>query len=142
LRLRKGEKGKFMRRGKTDKETMMTLTGDQIIGEIINNNMALLPIAISPHGHLGSLFERFLYGRDPMPIPKYKSNRPNGLAAAKLASSSRNVPRGVLKRANEIWRTEHPDTYYGNSYKAMDPRTYFDQELGLIISTAISSHLL
>ena len=77
-----------------------------------------------------------------MPLPDFKSNRPNAKAAAKLASSSRHVPRGILKRANDIWRSEHPDTFYGKSYKAMDPWTYFDQELGLVISTAISSHLL
>ena len=121
---------------------MMTRTGDQIIGEILDQDMALLPIAISPHGHLGSLFERFLYGKDALPLPEFKENRPNAEAAAKLATSSRHVPRGILKRANDIWRSNHPDTYYGNSFKAMDPWTYFDQELGLIISTAISSHLL
>src|SRR5210317_750893 len=145
LYLCKGEKSKFQRRGyKTDRggETMMTRTGDQIIGEILEQNMALLPIAISPHGHLGSLFERFLYGSDAMPLPDFKSNRPNAKTAAKLATSSRHVPRGVLKRANDIWKAEHPDTFYGNSYKAMNPWTYFDQELGLVISTAISSHLL
>ena len=50
LRLRKGEKMKFRRHGKTDKTTMITITGDEIIADIIRNNMALLSIAISPHG--------------------------------------------------------------------------------------------
>ena len=52
------------------------------------------------------------------------------------------VPHGILRRANDIWRQEHPDSFYGGSHKAMDPATYFDQQLGLVISTAVSSHLL
>ena len=52
------------------------------------------------------------------------------------------VARGVLKRANDIWHEQHPYEFYGGSYKAMDPWTYFDQKLGLIISSALSSHLL
>ena len=58
-----------------------------------------------------------------------------------IATSSK-VPRGVLKRANDIWHEQHPSEFYGGSYKTMDPWTYFDQKLGLIISSALSSHLL
>ena len=54
LRLSDGEKGKFCRRGKTCKETQITLTGDEIIGEIISDGMVLVPISVSPHGHVGA----------------------------------------------------------------------------------------
>ena len=85
LRLRNGEKLKFQRRGKTDKSTMITMTGDQIMGDIIRNNMALLPIAISPHGKFGSIFNRFLYGNDPLPLPDFAEGRVNAEAAARIA---------------------------------------------------------
>ena len=52
------------------------------------------------------------------------------------------MPRGVLERANNIWRHEHPDEFFGYSYKAMDPKTYAVQQLGLISSTAIANHIL
>ena len=141
LRLRKGEKDKFQRRGKTDRKTGITLTGDQIIGKILDQNMALLPIAVSPHGRIGSLFRRFLYGEDPMPLPDFCDTRPRAKEAARLVTSDR-VPRGLLPRANFIWKKEHPECFYGGSYKAMDPWSYFNQQLGFVISTAISSHIL
>ena len=48
----------------------------------------------------------------------------------------------MLGRANHIWRASYPHEFYGGSYKTMDPHTHFDQSLGLIMSTAIASHLL
>ena len=133
--------GKFQRRGRSDSDTQVTLTGDEITGNYLRQNMALLPFAISPHGHLGSLAEQFLYGYDPLPSPEFAADRPNALEAARICRS-RVVPHGILDRANKIWRQEHPDSFYGGSYKATDPKTHFDQQLGLVISTAISSHLL
>ena len=43
---------------------------------------------------------------------------------------------------HNIWRHEHPDEFFGYSYKAMDPKTYAVQQLGLISSTAIANHIL
>ena len=52
------------------------------------------------------------------------------------------MPHGILTRANAIWNQQHPNTFYGDSYHTMNPASHFEQNLGLIISTAISSHLL
>ena len=49
LRLRQGEKRKFCRQAQTDTERQVTLSGDEVIGNIIENNMALIPTAVSPH---------------------------------------------------------------------------------------------
>ena len=138
LRLREGERMKFQRKGKSDKGTQVTLSGEEIIEYIIRNNMALIPIAVSPHGHLGSLFERFLYDVDSIPITNFTDGRVQAEAASRVARSPK-VPRAVLQRANV---SENPDTCYGTSYKAMDPMRYFQQQLGLVISKAISSHLI
>eukprot|EP00581_Thalassiosira_minuscula_P003392 CAMPEP_0183742432 /NCGR_PEP_ID=MMETSP0737-20130205/64693_1 /TAXON_ID=385413 /ORGANISM="Thalassiosira miniscula, Strain CCMP1093" /LENGTH=182 /DNA_ID=CAMNT_0025978017 /DNA_START=422 /DNA_END=970 /DNA_ORIENTATION=+ len=103
--------------------------------------MALLPIAIAPHGTFGSLFQRFLYGTDAAPSPPFRDDRPNAKKADRLARSSK-VPRALLPRANDFWRKENPDMNYGDSYKTTDPTIYFEHEAGLIISTAVSSHIL
>ena len=76
-----------------------------------------------------------------LPLPPFSTDQINAKAAAELARSKK-VPRGILNRANDIWRHEHPDEFYGNSYKAMDPKTYAVQQLGLITSTAIANHIL
>ena len=64
-----GERGKFQRRGKTDKQTMISLTGDEIIGDILKHNMGFIPIAISPHGRTSCLFNRHMYGTPVAPCP-------------------------------------------------------------------------
>ena len=38
--------------------------------------------------------------------------------------------------------TSRYNYFYRGSYQAMDPLAHFDQQLGLIISTSVSSHLL
>ena len=141
LRLRDGEKIKFQRRGASDQGTKVTLSGDEIMKEIISKNMALIPIAVSPHGTVGSLFNRFMYGDEPLPSPKFAKDRIHAPAADRVARS-RNVPRGILIKATEYWRKDTHDIFFGDYYKATDPRRWFDQQFGLVISKAISSHLL
>ena len=41
-----------------------------------------------------------------------------------------------------MWRAEQPDTSYSGSFHAMTPSRWFDQEFGLITSSAIASHIL
>ncbi len=141
LRLRTGEKMKFQRKGRTDQDTGISMSGDEMIGDMLQRGKALAPISVSPHGSVGGIFERIWTGAEPYPAPSFADGRPNAEAAWKIATSSK-VPRGVLKRANDIWHEHHPYEFYGGSYKAMDPWTYFDQKLGLVISSAFSSHLL
>ena len=138
-----GEREKFCRKGKTCKDTGagVTLTGDEIIGEITKDNMALIPIAISPHGRIGSLFERFIYGTDAIRQPPFPPDRKQASAADRVARSPK-VPRAILQRADKLWREANPDIHYGDAHNAMTPTRYFDQQLGLVISTAISSHIL
>ena len=102
--------------------------------------MALILAAVTPHGHTGPLVNRLLYGHDTLPHNTSK-DRPHGQACKETARSAQ-VPHNILGRANQLWRRDHPRESYGGSYKAIDPKLHFDQELGLIMSTAIASHLL
>ena len=42
----------------------------------------------------------------------------------------------MLPRANEIWRTTHPNELYGGNYTCPDPQTYVEQQLGHTICFA------
>ena len=75
-----------------------------------------------------------------MKIPNFTENEKYAKKNAKLARSTK-VPHSVLHRANEIWR-KHENQFYGHSYKAIDPLTYAEQQLGLITTTAIANHIL
>ena len=71
LRLQAGEQKKLERpRGgsKTNGRTQVTLSGDEITGEIVNKNMVMIPFLISLYGMFGSLISRFLYGTEPLPL--------------------------------------------------------------------------
>ena len=140
LRLRDGERGKFMRQGGSDASTGITMTGDEIIQDIILQDFCLIPTAVSPHGTTGSLFDRFMYGTDPLPLPNYDDDHKHAAAADRVARDF-DTPRGILKVANEIWRSANPDIFYGDYYKTMDPWTHFQQKFGLAISKGISAHL-
>ena len=141
VRLQDGEQKKFNREAYTNDDTGVTLTGDEIIGEILTTNSALIPFTVTEFGQLGSLAQRFLYGTDAMPLPQFDDDQVNAKAAAELARSKK-VPRGILPRANAVWRRECPDEFYGYSYKAIDPTTWAEQQLGLVMSRAISNQIL
>ena len=61
------------------------MTGDEIIGDHLKNDMGFMPISVSPHGHVGSIFERLLYRWDPLPSPEFQEGRIHGPAADHIA---------------------------------------------------------
>ena len=67
MRLREGEKKKFCRDGKTDKENGITYSGDDIMGLIERDNMVLISAVFSPHGHTSQIFNRLIYEHDTEP---------------------------------------------------------------------------
>ena len=140
-RLQLGESRKFTRAGHTEKSTGLTEDGDDLIGHLIDEESPLIPIAVNEFGQFGSLFTSFLFGTPTTPLPLFKETQQNARAMASLVRSKK-VPKGVLQRANTVWRTEHPEEFYGYSYKAMDPSSWAEQQLGLVTTTAISNHIL
>ena len=134
MRLRLGERGKFQCRGNTDKERMILLTGDKNIGNILQQNMAFIPVAISPHGHTSSFWNRHTYGTNQTSTPK--------VYIPQLLTDW-HVPPKFLGVSSNV------QTFYGvlnnlmsGSFRAMTPYAWFDQEFGLITLSAIASHIL
>ena len=141
LRLREGERLKFQRQGKTDKDTKISKSGENIMQNINSNNESLIPCSILPGGSTGSLFNRLMYGSDAIPLHEDDfDNRPHATLAAETAASPK-VPRGILERANDLWRHSKDDSLQSrpNNY---NPRANFDKRLGLSIATATANHIL
>ena len=115
LQLLDCEVDKFNRdRGGTDKKTNVTLSGDEIIGELTNSHQALIPWSISPYGKFGDLSSRFWYGTNTIDLSS-GINKRHAKSAAKLARSNK-VPSGVLERADKLWQHKHPGDFFGRSY--------------------------
>ena len=141
LRLRHGEKMKFARaRGSTNPFTKQSFSADQIIGEIVNNNNSFVPIAIGPHGEIGSLFRRFLQGDNALELPSFNQDRPNAKIAAERAISSR-MPYNILDKANKNWMTSNNNTFFAGSYLSSTPELWANQQIGLTIQTSLATHI-
>ena len=72
--------------------------------------------------------------------PPPKLSKPNAIRAAKLATSLK-VPYNILQRANDLWRFKRPGEFFGGSYKAMNPKTYVNQQFGRLVCVANGSHI-
>ena len=141
LQLLDCEKGKFNRdNGGTDPQTDVTLTADEIIGDLINRHQALLPWSISPYGKFGGIASRFWYGETAVNL-KSALNKRHAKSAAALAVSS-NVPSGILERANKEWQHKHPGDFFGRSYKSQTPTIYANQIFGYLACLHNGQHII
>jgi len=141
------EKGKFQRgRGsntsRTDSSSQITLTGEQITGELLSDNMQLIPFAISPLGLFGPTINYFLYGTPPPSDYKTlhnidKSKFPHASNMAQQAFTR--TPSNIFERADSIWKSKQCNHHYGGSYKSPDPSTYYTQIFGKTVCFANGS---
>ena len=141
LQLLDCEVDKFNRdRGGTDKKTNVTLSGDEIIGELTNSHQALIPWSISPYGNFGDLSSRFWYGTNTIDLSSVINKR-HAKSAAKLARSNK-VPSGVLERADKLWQHKHPGDFFGRSYKSQTPTIYANQIFGYLTCLHNGQHII
>ena len=126
---------------RTCHDTGITISGEEIIEDLYNSKMQLIPFAISPLGLFGPTINRFLYGKtiDSNNIHNINATTfPHTLKMANRASSNE-VPSNILERANDIWRRQHPTENFGLSYKSPDPSTYYTQQFGRDVCFATGS---
>ena len=65
-----------MTNGGTNEIILKTLSVDEVIGEMNDANYSFIPIAIGPHGKIGSIFQHFWDGSNPLPLPPIRKDRP------------------------------------------------------------------
>jgi hypothetical protein len=129
-------------KGGTNKLTGHTISPDQLMGDIVDSQQALIPQVVDPWGKWNELFERTLIGdQDAPPVTSYPASRRHAQRMHELACSNR-VPFGLLNTANKTWKTSHSDSWYGDSYFAADPKTWALQQIGLTTTNALTAHLI
>ena len=114
--------------------------GEDIIQELLNKQMILLPMAIDPHGRWGPITNTFLNGNDHRTNYTFQQNRQHAAAMLRRATSSPS-PIGILRTANANWNRNKLRTFYGHSYTAPTPSIYTIHQLGLGITKAYSVHI-
>ena len=104
--LQKAERKKLQRDGIDDDDDAHTsaVSGDTIIGDLVNKGIVLLPMAIDPHGRLGPMAENFLFNHTPRKhIMFNEAKYPNASTMYRLATQAP-APTGIVHTANARWR--------------------------------------
>ena len=98
--------------GPTKNRTSL-LSGEDIMGHILEHDTALLPTAASPRGRRGSLLEYVLYVRSSVVPHGFRCGRPPPTVHESRHWAHRmNVRHGMLDRATMLRKQEHPDMAY------------------------------
>ena len=140
VHLQTKEKLKLERRNKYDGVTDEVTTGEDVIGELIDKNIVLIPMAIDPHGRLGPMFKGFLYDTVPPQPPPLQACKHNAIRMYNIATTYP-CPRGIVTTACINWKRNKRRKFFGHSYTAPTPKEYTMQQIGLTITKAFALHL-
>ncbi len=116
------------------------IRGENIIRELLDKNMILLPFAIDPFGRWGPITRTFLTGNGTNTTYTFPVNRPNAATMFKRATTTP-CPTGILRTADANWKSNRTRTFYGFSYTSPTPSIHTLQQLGLGITKAFSLHI-
>ena len=115
--------------------------GEQVIGELMERGMVLIPFAVDPHGRWGPMMHNFLFRHVPRAPIRFGRDKPRAAAMHDRATSW-SCPAGIAADAKHRWRSGAADKpFYGHSHTAPTPREYTLQQLGLVIVKAMAVHL-
>jgi hypothetical protein len=102
--LQRFEKRKFNRINKKDaNDNNTTISGDQVIGDLLHQNLILLPFAIDPFGRWGPILQNFLLRSETTLEYKFHATRPNAKIMVHKATSDP-CPLGILRTADHVWK--------------------------------------
>ena len=133
------ERRKFRRGPEKDSSTGLEVSGDSVLGEILQANAVMMPWAICPHGGFGPILKNFLFHHDPFIHQVFDHSRPNATIMYSKATSHP-TPVGILQTANAVWSRTADRRFFGHSYTAPTPIEHTLQQLGLGLTKAFALH--
>jgi len=135
------ERKKYMHNNKMDANDPATrINGDSVIGDLLQQNMILLPFAIDPHGRFGLILTHFLFQPTAQLAFDFPTSRPNAqIMFAKSTNSP--SPIGILRTADSLWKQSKQRSFFGHSYTAPTPSIFTIQQIGLGITKAFTTHI-
>ncbi|KAL7544667.1 hypothetical protein ACHAWF_008033 [Thalassiosira exigua] len=138
--LQEAEKGKLQRDGTTHVVSGLTVSGDELIGELVAKRILLTPLVIDPHGKWGPIMDYFLFDIVPDNPIRFGKNRPNAATMYKMATSHQ-APRGIVQQAHQNWAASpRRRTFFGGSHTIPTPEIYAYAKFGLTITKALALH--
>ena len=124
--------------------TSDTITREEVLRTLQANNVLLQIWAICPHGSMGPMMRRFFLNAQPHSPLQFGPTHPQAANMYRLSSLHPGLT-GILPLADATWkRTRQPhEKFYGHSYTAPTPSTFFLQQFGLACTNtkAFAIHL-
>jgi hypothetical protein len=118
----------------------ITTIGNTIIGDILDQNMNVLPLAIDPLRHFGPILQQFLFNIQPSSQLIFTPTKPiTTFMYSKVMHFP--SPKGVLKLAGHNWKTTQSHQFYGHLCSAPTPTITTLQKLGLILTKVFTLHV-
>ena len=109
----------------------ITTVGDTVIGDILDQDMILLPLAIDPLGRFGPILQHFLFAiqpASPLTFTPAKHNTTSMYSKLMCFPS----PKGVLNLANHNWKTTQSHQFCSHSYSAQPPLSPHSNNMDLL----------
>ena len=85
------------------------------MGELAVKDIAMIPMAIDPHGQMGPLMMRFLYGRTRGKLRAFKEKNSNAVEMYRRITSVP-CPSGIIQQATINWKKNKTTQFFGSSY--------------------------
>ena len=118
------------------------ITGEEMMGKLLDSNKVLIPMVVSPNGRWGPMFHAFLFGGQDEPSLRFHNTSANASRMYHRARSPA-AQGGIIPRAFSRWKATKAKEqhFYGSSWSTPTPKEYVYQRLGLVIITALAQHL-
>ena len=112
---------KLMRNVTIDAATEDKISGDRLIGELLQRKIILIPMPIDPHRKCGPMFNQVLFNTRPPDLLEFRDNRPNATIMHDLATRHP-CPLGIIPTACIKWKRNKHTKFYGHSHTAPTPK--------------------
>ena len=109
-----------MRHDKPHSSLRHIIKGEDVINELLNKQMILLPFAIDPLGRWGPITTTFLQGNKHTLQYTFQTSRNNAAIMFRRATTNP-CPLGILRTADTNWKQNKIRPFFGYTYTAPTP---------------------
>ena len=140
--LQRSERVKFTGPAIRKDEPPGTLCGLQLIKELMDTGILLMPFAIDAYGSLGPVACKLLYAKDHA-LTAYDNgeNVSDIEEACQEANQSKHAPSAILDRASRNWQRCHAGIPFGSTHSETTPKLWATHNLAMDCLRASMRHL-
>ena len=132
------ERQKLMRSNRVNPTTLEVIDGDNVIRQLVQAMIIMIPFAIDPHGRWGPMTHNFLFGHTPRRHMTFSRQSATDMYSRAYRHP---CPLAIIPTASAVWKHTKDRQFFGHSYTAPTPREHALGQLGLVLTKAYGLHL-